>query len=201
MKKLILILLLGFVAGLALKIDVVPKEKEDEVLISGPVDKGKYGGLVIKFTELNDNFAMLMGGKAGITFARWFGIGGGLYGMVNKMEVHTNYPMRDFNLDFLYGGLILELILASRKLIHCGAHTLIGCGTVQYKFPLYEEPWYDDIFFVFEPCAEMTLNVTKVFRIDIGGSYRYVYGTELNGISDSGLSGAGGYITFKFGKF
>lgn len=201
MKRIIIICLVIFVAGFALNIEAVPKKGEDEVLIKGPVDKGGFFGLVIKFTELNDKYAMLMGVRGGITFNHTFGIGGGLYGMVNSMDVHTNYPVRNFNMDFAYGGLTLELILGSRRLVHFGTHTLIGGGSVQYKLPAYEEPWYDDFFFVLEPSAEMTINITRIFRIDVGGSYRYIYGTELEGISDRGLSGATGHITFKFGKF
>jgi hypothetical protein len=103
-------------------------------------------------------------------------------------------------MDFSYGGLTLELILGSRKLIHFGMNALIGGGCILYSTRYYE-PWYDDAFFVFEPSAELTLNITKCFRMDIGGSYRYVYGTDLDGVSDSGLSGATGHITFKFGRF
>jgi len=201
MKRIIIICLVISVLGFALNIETVPKKREDEVLIKGPVDKGGFCGLVMKFTELNDRYGMLMGIRGGVTFNHTFGLGGGLYGMVNRMEVNTNYPMRNFNMDFAYGGVILELIFGSRRLVHFGTHTLIGGGSVQYKLPAYEEPWYDDFFFVLEPSVEMTINITKVFRIDAGGSYRYIYGTELEGISDRGLSGAAGHITFKFGKF
>ncbi|MEO0123849.1 MAG: hypothetical protein ABIL69_07590 [candidate division WOR-3 bacterium] len=201
MKKIITIFLMILVTGFALKIETVPKQREDEVLIKGPVDRGGFGGLTIKFTELNDQFAMLMGVRGGVTFNRFLGIGGGLYGMVNRMEVNTNYPMRNFNMDFGYGGIILELIFGSRRLVHFGTHTLIGGGSVQYRLPAYEEPWYEDFFFVLEPSAEMTINITRVFRVDIGGSYRYIYGAELEGISDRSLSGATGHITFKLGKF
>lgn len=198
---MIIICLVISVVGFALNIETVPKKREDEVLIKGPVDKGGFGGLVMKFTELNDRYGMLMGVRGGITFNHTFGLGGGLYGMVNRMEVHTNYPIRDYNMDFAYGGVILELIFGSRRLVHFGTYTLIGGGSVQYKLPAYEEPWYDDFFFVLEPSVEMTINITRVFRIDAGGSYRYIYGTELEGISDRGLSGVAGHITFKFGKF
>uniref|UniRef100_A0A7V3RHA8 Outer membrane protein beta-barrel domain-containing protein n=1 Tax=candidate division WOR-3 bacterium TaxID=2052148 RepID=A0A7V3RHA8_UNCW3 len=200
MKEIILCMLI-LNTGFSKSIDIVPRPKEDEVLIKGPVDKGGFGGFVIKFTEINDEFGLLMGGRGGVTFNHIFGIGGGIYGLVNRMEVSTNYQIRNFNMDFAYGGLILEIVFRSRKLIHFGTHMLIGGGSVEYKLPPYEEPWYDDFFFVLEPSAELTLNMTKVFRMDLGGSYRYIYGSELDGISDQGLSGPCGYITFKFGKF
>ncbi|MEO0095757.1 MAG: hypothetical protein ABIL46_01135 [candidate division WOR-3 bacterium] len=204
MKNILLIAIilfnLGFSGKKHMNIEVVPKEKQDEVLIKGPVEKGGYGGLVIKFTELNDDFACLIGGRGGIILNHTFSVGGGIYGLANRIDVHTNYPLRDYIMDFSYGGLILELIFGSRRLVHFGISSLIGGGCISYRTPFYE-PWYDDGFFVFEPSAEITLNVTKCFRIDIGSSYRYIYGTDLNGVSDNSLSGAAGHITFKFGKF
>ncbi|MCX7995606.1 MAG: hypothetical protein N3A65_07555 [candidate division WOR-3 bacterium] len=201
MNKILWLTTALLITNLASGIETVPKEKQDEVLIKGPVDRGGFGGFVLKFTELNGEFAMLLGGRGGVTFNRTFGIGGGLYGMVNRMEVNTTYPIRHFNMDFVYGGIILELIFGSRKLIHLGTHTLIGGGSVQYKRLPDTEPWYDDYFFVLEPALELTLNVTKIFRVDAGCSYRCIYGTELSGISDRGLSGISSHITFKFGKF
>uniref|UniRef100_A0A7C4XDN1 Outer membrane protein beta-barrel domain-containing protein n=1 Tax=candidate division WOR-3 bacterium TaxID=2052148 RepID=A0A7C4XDN1_UNCW3 len=204
MVKILLSLIIstyGLSGKNSFSIDIKPKEKQDEVLFKGPVDKGGFCGLVIKTSEINDEIVALMGLRGGVIFNRTFGIGGGIYGMVNGMDVQTNYPMRNFNMDFAYGGIILELIFGSRKLIHFGTNTLIGGGLVEYRLSNYEEPWYEDCFFTLEPSVEMTLNVTRIFRIDIGGSYRYIYGTELDGINDRGLSGVGGHITFKFGKF
>jgi len=181
-------------------IEIVPKEKQDEVLIKGPVEKGLFGGLVIKFTKLNNDFACLIGGRGAIVLNHTFAIGGGGYGLTNDILVHTNYPFRDYYLDFGYGGLILEWIIGSKKLVHFGISSLIGGGSLCYRTAFYE-PWYDDAFFVLEPSAEMTLNVTKCFRIDMGGSYRYICGTDFDGVSDKGLSNVAGHIAFKFGRF
>ncbi len=201
MLSAILISLVVFSTGARpLKVEVVPKEKQDEVLLKGPVEKGLFGGVVIKFSELNDKFACLIGGRGAFVFNHVFAIGGGGYGLVNPITVHTNYPQRDYYMDFGYGGLIVDLVLGSRKLVHFGVNTLIGGGSLCYRNDFYE-PWYDDGFFVFEPGAEMTINMTKCFRIDFGGSYRYIYGTDLSGISDAGLSGASAHLTFKFGSF
>mgnify|MGYP005841030691 CR=1 FL=1 len=181
-------------------IEIVPKQKQDEVLIKGPVEKGIFGGVVIKFSELNDRFACLIGGRGAFVFNHFFAIGGGGYGLANPITVHTQYPLREYYMDFGYGGLIVEFIFGSRKLVHFGVNTLIGGGSLCYRNSYYE-PWYDDGFFVLEPGAELTLNVTRCFRIDLGGSYRYIYGTDLDGISDAILSSASCYLTLKFGRF
>ncbi|MEO0184327.1 MAG: hypothetical protein ABIL22_01715 [candidate division WOR-3 bacterium] len=204
MRKIILISIMIASTALAIKrnlnVEVIPKEKQDEVLIRGPVEKGIFGGVVVKFSEINQEFACLIGGRGGFIFNHVFAIGGGGYGLANPITVHTVYPLRDYTMDYGYGGLILELVFGSRKLVHFGVNTLIGGGSLCYRTAYYE-PWYDDAFFVLEPSAELTLNITKCFRMDIGGSYRYICGTDLDGVSDRGLSGATGHITFKFGRF
>jgi hypothetical protein len=182
-------------------IRIVEDEPEDDVLISGPVHKGMFGGLVVKFTELNDDFACLVGGRGGFIINRVFAIGGGGYGLTNDISVRTTSPMENFRLDFGYGGVIFDLIFGSRNLLHFNVHTLIGAGSAYYRTWYYEDYWYDDVFFVAEPGCDVTLNVARSFRIDLGGSYRYIYGTDLEGISDGGLSGPAAHVMFKFGRF
>jgi hypothetical protein len=47
------------------------------------------------------------------------------------------------------------------------------------------------------------LNVTKWFRLCLGGGYRYIDGVDENivGVSSSALRGANGELTLKFGFF
>jgi len=207
MQSIMLILLvsqISYGANLGrcpMNIRIVPKEEEDEVLIKGKVHRGIFGGLTIKFTELNDNFACLVGGRGGITINRIISIGGGGYGLTNRITVNTNYLSRNYYMDFGYGGFILEFIFGSRRLIHFSVNSLIGGGSIYYKLKPDDFYWYDDVFFVTEPGFDLTINVAKNFRIDAGGSYRYIYGTNLSGISDETMGGPSVHLMFKLGKF
>ncbi|MEO0106813.1 MAG: hypothetical protein ABIL70_00455 [candidate division WOR-3 bacterium] len=181
-------------------IEIKPKDKRDEVLIKEPIETGVFGGMNIKLTEINNTDAWLFGFKGGIIANHTFSIGGGIYGLAHHITVETEYPLRNYYIEFGYGGLTLELILGSRKMIHPGVNFLVGGGSICYCDRFYE-PWYRDVFFVLESSAEITLNVTRCLRIDFGGSHRYINGVKLSGISDRGLSGFSGYITLKFGRF
>ncbi len=194
------LLIIGLLGNGLLSVEVKRREKEDEVLIREPIEKGIFGGLVIKFTELNYTDAWLFGLRGGIIANRTFSIGGGIYGLINHIPVETEYPLRNYYLDFGYGGLTLELILGSRRIIHPGINLLIGGGSICYRDRFYE-PWFSDAFFVLEPSGEVTLNVTRCLRVDFGGSYRSIYGISLSGIDDRSLSGFSGYVTFKLGRF
>lgn len=111
---------------------------------------------------------------------------------------------KDLYLVFGYGGLLLEYIIASRKLVHFSVHSLIGAGGVSYREKDFDDgdSNYDgDGFFVLEPGANLMLNVHKHVRIGVGGTYRYVSGVNYSGISNSDLSGVTAQLVFKFGSF
>ena len=181
-------------------IRLAPREKEDETLISGELDFGFYGGPIIKFTEMNDEFAVLVGGRGGLLINHRFLIGGGGYGLVNEIPASHIWPNDNYLLDFGYGGLVLEYILRPRKLIHLSFYTLIGGGGLCFRDQWYE-PWDHDAFFVAEPGVDLIMNITDCFRIGIGGSYRYISGVSLNGLRDEDVMGPSAVLTFKFGWF
>ncbi len=181
-------------------IECVPKESDDETLLHSPLSIGLYGGPIVMFSKLNDDFACLVGGKGGLMFNHMFVIGGGGYGLVNEIDAPPVYPSPDLLLDFGYGGVFFEFVLGSHKIVHLSMNALIGGGGAQYRTPYYDY-WDDDAFFVFEPGADLELNVSHHFRIGLGGTYRLIQGIGLTGLSDQDLSGPSGVLTFKFGHF
>ena len=56
-------------------------------------------------------------------------------------------------------------------------------------------------YFVTEPFLNLDLNVTRFFRISLGGGYRYTIGTYSRGITAKDLNTFSGNLTFKFGWF
>ena len=56
-------------------------------------------------------------------------------------------------------------------------------------------------FFVVEPGLELEVNVTRVLRMAIGGSYRMVRGRDLSTVSDNDLSNWAGNFSLRFGGF
>jgi hypothetical protein len=186
--------------GIINTVRLIPKEKQDETLITGKTRIGAFGGPIIKFTELNNQFGVLVGGRGGLIINRSLVIGGGGYGLVNDIEINDFQPPARHILEFGYGGIILEYINRSAKLIHLDIHSLIGGGCLCYQQAFYPD-WQDDLFFVVEPGLDMIFNITEHFRIGLGGSYRFVNGIDLNGLKDGDINGPAASLTFKFGKF
>ncbi|UCC12439.1 MAG: hypothetical protein JSW02_02575 [candidate division WOR-3 bacterium] len=180
-------------------IERVPREQPDETLITERTTIGLFGGPVVKFSQVNDEFAVLVGGYGGFVINRRFVIGGGGYGLTNEIAIGI-YPYGPLYLKCGYGGVMLGYVLGSRRIAHLFFHTLIGGGAVSLE-PDYLYDWYDDAFFVFEPGLDLEFNITRHFRMGIGGTYRFVDGIDTYGLNDDDISGASVSLTFKFGSF
>lgn len=205
MKKIIIIVCIVVFSGLSFS--------QEETLLSGKIENGGYGAPVVKFSRVKNNFALFVGGYGGWLINHTFLIGGGGYGLVNKIkgEQSAQYIYGywdDVKIQFGYGGLYLEYIGNSNELIHYSISTLIGAGGVSYG--VYNSNLYylntdwtrnNSSVFVLEPGINAELNVAKFFRINIGASYRFVNGVDLVGLTNSDLSGPSAGIAFKFGLF
>lgn len=168
---------------------------------------GGYGGPVVKFSGINGEFAAFIGGYGGWFVNKQFMIGGGGYGLVGENikvdeedKVDTGQPDRDLHYTLGYGGFMVEYTMNSDKLVHYTFNTLIGGGGVSQALNNDRE-FANSKFFVFEPAANVEINVTDFFRIAAGASLRLVAGANTPGISNGDLSGLAGVLTFKFGYF
>ncbi len=177
---------------------------QQKTLFGGGIQSGGFGGPVVKFTSITDEFAVFVGGRGGWIINKTVTLGGGGYGLTNTIYFGNGDDKR---IQMGYGGFEAGLNLASDELIHTVFTVLIGSGAVSI-LQLDEESskWESvedngNVFFVLEPSAGVTLNVLKNFRIEAGGSYRYISGVKEYGLTNKNLSGLSAHITFKFGSF
>ena len=183
--------------------------QSEETLLSGKIKSGGFGGPVVKITSVNGLSSVFTGARGGwiIKFpsGNSFVLGGGGYGLVTDVRLNNTFNVngQSLYLNVGYGGLDLEYIHASPKLIHFSVETLIGAGNVNYTLHNHDhnQDFPDQSFFVFEPGLNVMVNVTNFFRFGAGLSYRIVHGAHLDGTSDQQLSNLNGVLTFKFGKF
>lgn len=197
-RILLALILIGLLSGPALA--------RDEVLIGGPIDHGGYGGPSLKVAPIKNEAGIFVGGYGGWFINHCFMIGGGGYGLVSELKAPVPGPKGEtLYYEMGYGGLILEYVNNSHKLVHFTINTLIGAGGLGYRYKISEGDWpfnyTDDSFFIFEPGINVELNVSSHFRVGLGAGYRYIEGTQSEGITDEDLSGVYANLTFKFGAF
>ena len=180
---------------------------QEKTLLTSNIEHGGYGAPVIKGSMINNQFGLFVGGRGGWILNHTFAVGLGGYGLVNSATWDNSSSDAIPRLTMGYGGLELEGIINSDKIVHFTIHALIGYGAVDYldadylkEFSL--DTWKSaDAFFVAEPAFNVDINITTYFRLGIGVSYRYVSGVELVGITNEDISGFTGNLIFKFGGF
>jgi len=182
--------------------------EQPETLTGDIHTKSGYGGPVFKYSRINEEDAILIGGYGGwfINNAVMIGFGGcGLASEILVPEEDRIDTTRVMSYEMGYGGLMLEFTVKSKKLIHFSFGCLIGGGGIGQSilddYQANEISTGGGAYFVTEPFANLELNITRFFRIAAGGGYRYTLGSYTKGITDKDLNSFSGNLTFKFGWF
>lgn len=214
---------------MALSIILVNAQNADEeedfgTIFGNDFSSGGYGAPELKMGPVNGENSLFMGGRGGWIIGHKFVIGGGGFGLVTKntfSEDPADKPSglptdstRSIKIDMGYGGLLLEYIVLPKKAVHLSIPVLIGAGgsslgaeTYVNQGNSYSEDWatYDFVestgFFVLEPGLYLELNMTRFFRLSVGGTYRYIGGANLKRLSNTDLSGYTVNLALKFGGF
>lgn len=223
MKKLFLILVMmalctGFLSAQDEKND--EKDEVKSLFGGGKIKSTCYGAANIKFTNINSEFAVLVGGRGVWTINKSFGIGLAGYGLVtqHKLDYKTNAnELINSSIYMGYGGLFLEYIFQPREYVHFSANTILGFGGsglssgdslfMNNNF-MNNSPW--KAHFIVEPSLAVEFNITKFFRVTFEGGYRLVTDIRKSTLFEStidlkdrkiGLSGFTGGMTLQFGIF
>jgi hypothetical protein len=133
-----------------------------------------------KFTQVHGKFANFVGLYGGWLVNHQFLIGLGGYGKTTGVH----------ELQMGYGGLMLEYYVNPDRLVNFSVRGLIGAGA--------SSMWWADPFFVAEPEARMTVNVTRWMRMGFGGGYRFIGGAPWH---DDRLRGFTASVELKCGRF
>jgi hypothetical protein len=183
--------------------------QQTQTLLGNDVSFGGFGGPAVKFSDVNGTLGVWVGGRGGgiikIDQDHSFSLGGGGYALV------TDHPIKDptfgdpntdyFAMNF-YGGFDMEYTNRSYQLVHFTLSSLIGAGGLMVRDRNFDEVDHSvNRYFVFEPGANIEVNITHFFRISAGLSYRLTSGINKVGFNDNDFSGMNGSINLKFGKF
>jgi hypothetical protein len=113
-----------------------------------------FGAYVSKFTRAYNDSALMSGIHFGITFNRSFSFG--FAGYANMHDFPMGHPT--------FWGLTLEYAWPSRSMFNLKTGILLGSG---------EECLLDRYFYILEPQVGITFNITRLFNVGLGVSYRY----------------------------
>ncbi len=130
---------------------------------------GGYGALSIKYKQIDNSSALLLGGRGGWIANHTFATGLAAYGIISDPKKISN---TEFNSYYTggYGGLYIEAILLSKNLINISIPIEFGGGgiiRIEGKDDDYKKNG-NASFLYMEPGLEADLNVSKGFKISLG---------------------------------
>lgn len=178
-------------------------DPEPEVLIKR-TRHGGWGGPVVQLSTVRDRAAVFVGGRGGWLLDGKLTIGGGGFGLANRIPAPpaAQKPGEELDLEMGYGGGWLEYTFAPVRLVHVSVGALVGGGGLSLAWRhggSYGSR--SDSFFVTEPAVVAELNLARSIRLDLGAAYRWIVGADMVGLSRSDVSGFSLVAAVKFGRF
>jgi hypothetical protein len=156
-----------------------------------------YGGTGVLFTKIDKMPAVMTGGRGSAIFNNRYTFGGGGWGMPKGIEIGSNPDTLEF-FQYGYGGLEFGYIFHEGKKVRFGSNLLTACGIgFQETFPRSEGEV--KMFPVIEPSMYAQIALGELMKMDIGLTYRFVYGSEFSFVNNRQLSGPSIYIAFLVG--
>ena len=211
MKKLASLLIFLIAGYSAMAQDGGPPDRRDdefktifqrdnrEIFVSG------FGGPMMAFTSIGQNFAHMMGGGGGVIINNFF-LGGYGMGLTTSIPYKGSVTGEDIYLDYGHGGLWAGYIIGSQRPVHLSLSSQFGWGALSES----SDNFYpgDDTesgipLFVITPVAEIELNFSHFFKVGVGTSISFVRGRAISEtlytINDFAKPSV--YLSFKFGWF
>jgi len=188
----------------------IKKARQDQIkTLAGPHGhSGGFGAVSFKATNFNEQNIVLAGFRGGWIINRSVAIGLEGYGIIPTAEFSNIDPFFPTRIVGGYGGLFIEPIVFSNKIIHVTFPVTSGAGWAGYIYD-WEEFNYSygndlvdgDVFWYLEPGAGIELNVAKNFRIAMGATYRFTQDLQLINTDSKAFDDWNYFLTLKFGKF
>jgi hypothetical protein len=185
------------------------KDKEIKTLLGRDRAGGFFGAITLGYSQIDNQNAVILGGRFSWIASHNLGIGIGGTGFINEYHYEPHLGS-DVFLTGGYGGIYLEPILFPRFPVHMAFPVLLGAGGISYisNDEALNSNFIEDseAFLLIEPCAEVELNLTKHFRLTFGATYRFPtpFNVGLEGsplVSSKSLKGFSYEVSFKFGRF
>ncbi len=206
-KTLYAVLILSVFFFINLVFGQTAKSQDTEILLGSEIRHGGYGAPIFGVTSVNGQPTYLRGTRGAwvIKFDNTRSINLGLasyrtrthFDPVGWNETGLDEPELRTN----YSGFEIEYVHNTHRLFHYSLQTLIGSGTVRFDDRDLELDKTRDSYFVLQPGVNINLNVTNWFRLSGGFFYRYAGNVNLEGTSNSDLSGLASFFSLRFGRF
>lgn len=205
----------GILIAIVMTASILSFAQEQQTLFGNKKGFGAFIGINSQAAEINGQPAYLAGGEFNLVFGHSLNIGVKGMGMVSNVNSNTTNTDGDlYNLQFGYGGLNFEPVIASNSVLHLTFPVLLGAGGIaetqkalwqeefaEFGDPLDVEPHRSDLFLIAEPGVNLELNVFKFMRLTGGVSYRFLSDAQIPELETSDFQGFSGNLSLRLGWF
>jgi len=200
MKKNILLLTIAFASYCTIVSAQDSTHHEDEIatLLHGDISYGGFGGFMMDYSTIGNEFVFSNGGGGGVLLNRKFFIGG--FGLSSVNNISTSIADYD-RLEMEYGGMWLGYYFFPEKAVHIGLDAKVGWGSITYRENGFFSSRVSDGVYVINPGLNIGMNVTRWFKVNVGGGYRLVSGTAPGYLGSNKLSQPNVNLALTFGWF
>jgi hypothetical protein len=167
-------------------------------------ESGAFAAPVFKYTKLNDQSALLTGGRVGWIINKQIVLGAGYYATSSNIEssvFNTDYN-KNLMLRMNYGGLEFEYLLLKNTKFNLSFDMLLAGGGVSFYLIGITKGFSGRNLLVWEPQVNIEMKLTDWLHADAGVSYRMISSyLEVYNITRENLQSINLLITLKFGKY
>ncbi|GET26616.1 hypothetical protein [Prolixibacter sp. NT017] len=214
MKKVTFLVLLFITLPL-----ISPAQEQESRVLSNKVrtivarDRldGWYAAFNLGYSPIDERNSVIFGLRGGWVMGHSFTLGLAGNAFISQKNSLSNIPELNRYLAGGYGGLLLEPILMPRSPVHLSFPVIVGAGAINYwegydtlsgSASVVPANYHDlSPFFVVEPGLEIEFNVSRFFRLDLGGTYRFTNKIKSSNFAPDVLQTWTAYLNFKFGRF
>lgn len=164
-----------------------------------------YGGPLINFTQVDKNWGLLLGGKGGILINNRFSFGGIGMGMVKDPKFNSagssDFDNNPLEVSLGSGGLFVEYIFNFNFPVSLSIPLNIMAGGVSVKDTETDTKLESSGIYILEPGINVAFRVSANFAPTINVSYRQVFGSDLENLTNQEISGLNIGLILKLGNF
>jgi hypothetical protein len=166
-----------------------------------PGQKGPYAAVDLQVSSVNQGLGLIIGLSGGYQTKEGIIIGGEIYDLLNN----TPFPNQDKNSaierksKMHFGGIVLGYEFGSSPETRFRVSTLIGAGDISAFGSVKNESEDASIYFVAQPKISVCFFRTNNLHLVLNTGYRFHYGVDTPGTSNSLLNGVFLGITGEYG--
>jgi hypothetical protein len=168
-------------------------------LRSGPTRiSGWFVAPTFTTSSFDGSLAYSPGIRGGIYLNRRIAVGVAANAVANDDSYYRDTPLRNVG---SYGGLLLQYVVQSNRLLHATVESTLGSGRWCVEISEERDGCMGRNFLVFEPVANLELNVSRHVRLATGVGYRFAVAGSGPGPDSDGMSSLVARTSLIFGSF